>query len=144
MLDAILDLLNKRLLGNVEHVRKESPKSMKRLRLLMTRHARMLNENRAIPHVVFSDGIYTGNSERKARVAQIITTYLDRIQKIILEGQQEGEVRKDVDTQTTAVMFLGMILPGAVLWNVTEGRFDMINHVEKAWPAFARSIEAVD
>lgn len=120
---------------------KKTASAVDRLELLMTRHVRLLNENRAIPYVVFSDGIYTGHPERKAKVAQIITAYLSSIQKIILEGQQEGSICKDVDTQTTAVMFLGMILPAAVLWNVTEGRFDMINHVKKAWPGFVRNIK---
>ena len=141
VLDAILELLRKRLMGNVERVREESSEAMQRLKLLLNRHARMLSENRAIPFVVFSDGIYTGHSERKDRVAQIITGYLREIQKIIEDGCQEGSIRKDIDTHTAALMFLGMIFPAAVLRNVTEGRFDMINHVEKAWPAFARSIE---
>jgi AcrR family transcriptional regulator len=141
VLDAILDLLRQRLLGNVEKVEKKSPEAIQRLKLLLSRHVRMLNENRAIPHVVFSDGIYTGHSERKARVAQIIMTYLSRIQKIIEDGQQDGTIRKDIDAFTAAVMFLGMILPAAVLWNITEGQFDMIGHAENAWPAFVRSVE---
>ena len=142
VLDGILDLLRKRLLGNVERVRKETPAAMERLKLLLTRHAYMLNESQAIPYVVFSDAIYTGHPERKARVAQIITGYLREIQEIIEDGRQEGTIRKDIDTHTAALMFLGMIFPAAVFRNVTEGRFDMINHVEKAWPVFAGGVEA--
>ncbi len=141
LLDAILELLRKRLMTNVKRVRKETPEAIQRLKLLLTRHARMVNENQAIPYVVFSDAIYTGHPERKARVAQIITGYLREIQKIIENGRQEGTIRKDIDTHTTAVMFLGMIFPAAVLRNVTEGRFDMVNHVENAWPVFAGGIE---
>ena len=76
VLDAILELLRKRLMGNVERVREESSEAMQRLKLILNRHARMLSENRAIPFVVFSDGIYTGHSERKAMVARIIMIYL--------------------------------------------------------------------
>jgi hypothetical protein len=39
-------------------------------------------------------------------------------------------------------MFLGMILPAAVLWNVSEGGFDVIAHARNAWPAFLRCIAA--
>lgn len=63
-------------MDNMERVRKESPKAMQRLKLLLSRHARMLSENRAITYVVFSDWIYTGHPEKKARVAQIIMIYL--------------------------------------------------------------------
>lgn len=140
VLDAVLELLSNRLLGNVAQARKEAPQALHRLKSLLMRHAHMLSENRAIPHIVFSDGIYTGHPERKAKVAQIITTYLEKIQEIIDEGRQAGTVREDVDPVTASVMFLGMILPAAVLWNVSEGRFDVMAHAEKAWPAFARCI----
>jgi hypothetical protein len=37
-------------------------------------------------------------------------------------------------------MFLGMVLPTAVIRNVTGGRFDVNRYVEKAWPVFKRGI----
>jgi hypothetical protein len=52
-------------MDNMERVRKESPEAMQRLKLLLSRHVRMLSENRAIPYVVFSDWIYTGYPENK-------------------------------------------------------------------------------
>lgn len=142
VLEAVLELLRKRLLAIVAQTRKESPEAVQRLKSLMNRHARMLSENRAIPHVVFSDGIYTGHPERKAKVAQVITGYINKIMEIVKEGQEEGTIREDLVPMTVAIMFLGMILPAAVLWNVSEGRFDMIAHVENAWQAFARCIVA--
>ena len=142
VLDAVLELLRTRLLANVTDVRKETPAALPRLKSLLMRQARMLSENRAIPHVVFSDGIYTGHPERKVKVAEIITSYLGKIQKIVEEGIQDGSIRRDVVPTTASVMFLGMILPAAVLWNVSEGCFDMIAHAENAWPAFVRCIAA--
>ena len=100
----------------------------------------MISENRAIPHVVFSDGIYRGHPERKAKVASIIIAYLDNIQKIVEEGMQDRSIRQDVIPSTASVMFLGMILPAAIIWNVSGGNFDMIAHAQNAWPAFVRSI----
>ena len=133
-------LIKKRLLANVSQVGKETPDALNRLKAVLMRHTNMLNENRAIPHIVFSDGFYTGRPERKAKVAEIITSYLEKIQEIIEEGKQQGAIRKDIDPATTAILFIGMTLPAAVLWNVTEGRFDMAAHAENAWPAFVESI----
>ena len=140
VLDAVLELIRTRLLANVTQVREDTPEALPRLKSLLMRHVRMLSENRAIPHVVFSDGIYSGHPERKAKVASIIITYLVNIQKIVEEGIQDGSIRQDVIPRTASVMFLGMILPAAVLWNVSEGDFDMIAHAENAWPDFVRCI----
>jgi AcrR family transcriptional regulator len=142
VLDGVLALLEKRLLSNVRAVRRETPDAPGRLRLLLMKHAQMLIENRAIPHVVFSDGIYTGHPERKARVAQVLTSYMGQIEKIVAEGIVAGAIRADISSTTAAVMFMGMILPAAVLWNVSEGGFDVIAHARNAWSAFLRCIAA--
>jgi len=140
VVDAVLELLKYRLLNNVAEVRKETEGALDRLNSLLLRHARMLSENRAIPLVVFSDGVYVGHSERKPIVAEIMTNYLSEIQTIIEEGKREGAIREDVKPTTASVMFLGLILPAAVFWNVTEGGFDMMSHVDNVWPAFIRCI----
>lgn len=140
VLDAVLELLRSRLLENVTQVRKETSGALERLKALLMRHATMLNENRAIPHVVFSDGIYTGHPERKARVAELMMAYLGEIKAIIQEGKTQGTIHEDVIPTTASVMFLGMILPAAILWNISEGGFDVIAHAKSAWPAFVRCI----
>lgn len=140
VLEAVLGLIRQRLLDNVAHVRELTDVPLDQLRLLVMRHAALLNENRAIPSVVFSEAVYTGDPEQKAKIAGIITGYLAEIQAIIVSGQQDGSIRKDLSPATAAVLFMGMILPAAVLWNVSEGRFDITGQVTSAWPLFERSI----
>jgi AcrR family transcriptional regulator len=140
VLAGVLETVKTRLLKNVVEVRRETPDAVERLRLLMMRHVHMLNNNRAVPYIVFSDGIYTGDRSLKTKVVHTITTYLNEVQKIFEEGVHAGILRQDVAPATAAVMFLGVILPAAVLSNLTRGGFDMIGHVENAWSLFARSI----
>lgn len=142
VLDAVLDLIRQRLLDNVAHVRQETFVPLQQLKLLFTRHTAMLSENQAIPHVMFSDAVYNGQPDRRARVANIMTSYLKEIETIIESGRKNGSIRKDVVPATAAIMFLGMIMPAAVLWNLSEAKFDMAAHVKTAWPAYERSIAA--
>jgi hypothetical protein len=39
-------------------------------------------------------------------------------------------------------MFLGMVLPTAVIRNLSGGKFDANRYVEMAWPVFKRGITA--
>jgi AcrR family transcriptional regulator len=142
VLDAILDQLRLKLLGNVAAVRKETNLATERLKQLMKRHVRLLAENHVIPQIVFSDSIYAGYPERKAKVKGIVAGYLGEVQKIVAEGQKDGTIRAGIPPETVSVMFLGMVLPTAVLRNVTAGRFDVNRYVEKAWPVFERGITA--
>jgi AcrR family transcriptional regulator len=140
VIDAVLDLIRQRLLDNVVHVREQTDVPLEQLRLLLIRHAFLLDENRAIPSVVFSEAVYTGAPERKSRVTSIITDYLKEIQAIIALGQQDGSIHKKIEPATAAVLFMGMILPAAILSNISEGLFDITAHVKNVWPAFVRSV----
>ena len=72
ILAAVLDLLEKRLLANVEAARQESFDPLERLHSLLIRHIRFIRDGRAIPHIVFSGELHSGHPERRARVQQII------------------------------------------------------------------------
>lgn len=140
VLDAILDQLRSKLLDNVVTVRQETNQATERLKRLMQRHVSLLAENHVIPQIVFSDSIYAGHTERKAKVKGIVASYLAEVQKIVAEGQKDGTILSGISPETVSVMFLGMVLPTAVIRNVTGGRFDVNRYVERAWPVFKRGI----
>lgn len=140
VLDAVLDLLERRLAENVAVAREAAPDALGQLQSLLTRHVRLVAENLAIPQVVFSDGVYAGDPARKERVRAILCGYMGEVQEMVRAGQREGTIRRDLNPQTAAVMFLGMVMPAAVLWSLSGGAFDVAAHVENAWPPFRRSI----
>jgi len=142
VLDAILEYMENRVLGNVFRAREEAKESTERLRMLLMNHVQMLDKIRAVPYILFSDGMFAGHPERKERIVKIMTSYLDQIQRIIREGKKDGSIRKDLDPLTASVMFLGMIVPGAIFQNLSSDGFDLVSHVGKAWPAFLEHISA--
>jgi AcrR family transcriptional regulator len=141
VLDATLEHLGQRLLSNVGLAAEETEDPVERLRRLLSRHVRLIRENQAIPRVIFSEGIYGDRPERKARVHGIITRYIDHIAGFVLDGQRAGRIRRDLDPHVTAVTFLGLILPAAVLWHLSDGGFDVTRQSERAWKIFRAGIE---
>jgi AcrR family transcriptional regulator len=142
VLDAILDQLRTKLLGNVAAVRKETNKATERLKHLMKRHVRLLAENHVIPQILFADSFYAGHPDRKNKVKGIVADYLGAVQKIVAEGQKDGTIVAGIEPETVSIMFLGMVLPTAVIRNVAGGRLDVDRYVDRAWPLFARGISA--
>ncbi|MBW2017868.1 MAG: TetR/AcrR family transcriptional regulator [Deltaproteobacteria bacterium] len=140
LLSATLDLIGKRLLSNVESVRRETPDALERLRVLLMREIRLLLENQAIPHVIFSESIFTDSVDRKDRVRAVITGYFQEVEKIVREGQREGRLRADVDPLTVVLMFKGMVLPAIVLWKVTRGNVDLVRQAEAEWELFSAAV----
>ncbi len=142
LLDRILDFIQERLLTNIRITCEETLDPMERLRGILKRHVEMLRENRAIPRIIFTEDVFNGNPNRKTKVYGIINEYLGALNEIIRDGQQKGQIRSDLDSETIALMFLGMIQPGAILWFLSDGKFDISEHSEKNWNVFREAIRA--
>ena len=141
IIDAVLDLIFTRLLGNVAKVCREVSHPFERLKLILVRHVGLILESHAIPRIIFSEEVYSGNSGRKAKLNREIEAYLTKISEIVRQGQLENHIRNDVDPGTISVMFLGIIQPAAILWHISDESFDVAKHAEKAWRIFKEFLE---
>jgi AcrR family transcriptional regulator len=141
VIEAVLRLVRDRLLDNVRAVSAEAADPLDRLHRLLIRHITLLRDHQAIPRIVFSEEIYSGRPRRRARMYKGITAYLDRVAVIVRQGQARRAIRSDLDPPTVAVMFLGLIQPASILWRMSDGRFDVTRHTERAWKVFRGAIE---
>lgn len=140
VLDLVLDQIRQRLLDNVEAVQAETADPVEALRQLLFRHIKLIRESEAIPMLVFSDQVYSGRPERKARMQKIIQDYLEKVGEVVQRGQKAKHLRAELAPSVVAVMFLGLVQPAAILWHLSEGAFDVTKHTEKAWQVFQRAI----
>jgi AcrR family transcriptional regulator len=142
VLEAVLDLISRRLLENVQAVRQESADPLECLHRLLSRHVQLICDNVAIPRVIFSEEIFSGYPRRRRRVYQIIQGYLKKVQELIREGQLQGRIRPDLAPDTGSVMFLGLVQPAAILGLMSNGAFDVAGHAEEAWRLFSGMLQA--
>jgi AcrR family transcriptional regulator len=142
MLNAVLELVRDRLHDNVRAVTTETPDALERLRRLLGLHASLLAKQPGILRVVFSEEVYAGSAARRTKVFRTVKAYLKGIEDIIRQGQAANTVKRDLDPATTALMFLGLIQPAAILSHMSGGEVDVARHVEQAWPVFAGAIRA--
>jgi AcrR family transcriptional regulator len=142
LLDAVLEMIRERLDANVVQASQDATDALQVLRRLVMAHVRLIRENEGILSVVFSDDVQNGRPERKARVHSIIQGYLKKVAQIVSRGQRQGHIRPDVDPGTVSVMFLGLVQPPALLWHLSEGRFDVTQFVERAWNLLSETLRA--
>jgi hypothetical protein len=63
------------------------------------------------------------------------------VAEIVSDGQRDGQIRPNVDPDTVAVMFLGLIQPAAILWHLSNGGFDVTRQAEKAWDVLSYALK---
>ena len=138
MLDAAVGIIQSKLLDNVQTVCARNTHAVERLHDLLQQHVRLIKQSRGIPQVIFSPDFYLNHPKRRARVFDGIRQYLAAVADMIREGQAAGTIRSGLDAETAAVLFLGLVQPSAMLWNLSSGKFNVARHAEKAWPLFVQ------
>lgn len=136
ILDVALDLISERLLGNVQAVRVEVSDPLDRLHRLLLRHLELIRSNAGIPRIVLSEEIFAGQPRRRLKVHRMISSYLSEVAILVREAQAAGQARPDILPDAAAIMFLGLIQPAAVLWIMSDAKFDLDRHAEHAWQLF--------
>lgn len=142
VLDAVLDLVRDMLMKNVAAIYEETNDPVERLKRLLMRHINMIKKNKGIPRIIFTEDLYKTKPERKQKVYDNLKSYLTKVSEIIRQGQEEGQIRKDVEPMTLSVMFLGLIQPSAIMWHLSDGEFDAEKQAKKAWQVFESEIRA--
>jgi AcrR family transcriptional regulator len=128
------------LMYNVQSVRQNSSVALERLHLLTQRHIAMIKEFQAIPRIVFSDEINDSSPFRRSSVYAIVQAYLNEVAALVRQGQQDGQIKPELDPETVAVFYLGIVQPPIILWYLSSGSFDAVRHTEKAWAIFKKAI----
>lgn len=143
LLEAVFELVGERLMGMVEGARGCRATPLLQLHEIFIRHTKLLVNQRAAPYLVFSGILREGHPGHGTALYRALAGYLTALGELVEEGQRAGEIRGDVNPQTTAILFLGMLLPTAVIYHLADGGYDMGVHVAAAWPQFVRGV-AVD
>lgn len=141
LLDATLELIQEKLMSNVEAVLEQSDDALEQLRRLLMLHAAMIRDNRGIPQIMFSRDFYADRPDRRSRVYRGIRDYLGEVAGIIRRGRKAGQIGRQVDAGVASVVFLGLIQPSAVLWHMSGGEFNAMRQARRAWPLFLKAIQ---
>lgn len=140
LIDAALDLIGDRLAGNVGTVCGEADDPVECLRRLAERHLQLIRLSQGIPRVAFSDDVYLGRPDRKVKVYGFVRRYLDSVADLVRRGQASGRLRPELNPDTVAVLFLGLVQPLGILWHLSDGTFDATTRLGDAWRIFASDV----
>lgn len=136
IMSAILEHIRMRLYENLEKVRQTTDNAVERLHEMLSRHVGLIRKEQGIPRIIFSDELWGQKKERRQRLYRIVSGYLAEIEDIVKDGQNQGHIRSDLDSRVVARLFFGIVQPAALLWHMSEGKFDLDNHISSVWPVF--------
>jgi len=133
IVDAALEYVARRARQYLLRICEQVPNALDRLERLLMLHVKMVRELQALPRIMFSEEMYGESSRRKKERYQL--------EEIVRQGQQAGQIRRDLDAGTVAVMLWGLLPPAVILWHVSDGRFDVTKHMQRVWQIVRRALQ---
>lgn len=78
-----------------------------KINFLFSRMLELFSETPSMVSVIFSEEIFKNELVLKTKIVEILNLHAQTIENIILKGQEEQNVRTDIDAKTLALIAMG-------------------------------------
>ncbi len=100
---------------------KDSPESaIHKIELMFTKIIQIFYEEPSHISVVFSEEIFKNDKKLQNKIVDIMNSKVTTIADILSEGQNNGEIRKDIDNKTLAMIVVGSLRFMVKKWDLTN------------------------
>jgi AcrR family transcriptional regulator len=99
--------------------------SIQQIEHLFSRHFSKFSENPTLVSVIFSEEIFRSEPALIEKIAEVINRNSQILRKIIVRGQDRGEIRKDLDAGHIAIIIMGALRLFVKQWQFSEYSFNL-------------------
>ncbi len=121
--DIILEIINKyvsRCSKSADEAVKKGRNAREKLEILLKEHIKVLEETRGAVPILCFELSRSENKQFSAILKDFVENYTEKISKIIMDGQEKGCIRKDIDPEETSLFFVGSIQAKVFAYTLLE------------------------
>lgn len=139
---AAMRWVREQLMKVVEKAARGAVDPLDALERMFFAHLAFIGKHPAIPRLVFFDQLQRKNPELKRLIQEIMTGYEARIATLLAEAKNAGLVRADLDENSAATLFIGMI-QGLVIQSSIFGNTRSIKEqAQQVFPIYLAGVRA--
>lgn len=139
---AAMGWIRERLTGVLGAAAQGTGSPLDALERMFFAHVDFIDRHPAIPRMVFSGQMLHDNPKLKALVQEIVSGYEARLVVLLCEAREAGLVRADLDEQSAAILFIGMIQGLVVQITIFGARRSLTEEARKVFPVYLAGIKA--
>jgi len=117
---SVMEWVTDRLLARIDAAARGIESPLQALRAMFMTHVDFVVEHPGVPRMMFGQLQNAGATPAKRMAQTLIQRYAERISARLEEGKASGEITQEVDTNASAVLFVGM-LQGLVMQSLLSG-----------------------
>jgi AcrR family transcriptional regulator len=133
------EYVRSRIRENMEAAAAGSSSPIEMLRHFFSLQVTLMEKNRGIPRFLFSDELHVQKKLRET-IIKTMHGFSLRLASFIQEGQHSKSIRNDLDSRTTALMFIGLVQGLTFRWSLSDFSFSLTREGKKLWKNFETCI----
>ncbi len=118
----------------------EAP-AMEKISFMFTKMLELFSETPSMVSVIFSEEIFKNEEVLKWIIVEILNLHSETIESIISKGQQENNVRKDIDEKSLALIAMGSFRLLVKRWDINNHNFNLSIEGKKLITVISKVLE---
>jgi AcrR family transcriptional regulator len=102
-----------------------------KISFMFSRMIETFSEEPSMVSVIFSEEIFKNEEVLKNKIIEIVNLHAQTIESIILKGQQEKNVREDIDEKSLALLAMGSLRLLVKKWDLQNHSFNLTTEGNK-------------
>ncbi len=99
--------------------------AIEKIRFMFSKMLSLFSENPSMVSVIFSEEIFKNEELLKLKITEVLNLHASTIEQIIAKGQEEGNVRKDIEVKTLALIIMGSLRLLVKRWDLNNHNFNL-------------------
>lgn len=129
-----------RLMSVLEKAASEANSPIDAIERMFFAHINFIGKHPAIPRVLFSEMLRKKNSKLRELIQTIISGYESKIATLLETAKTQGMVSSELDSQSAAVLYIGMIQGLVLQVSIFGGKRTLLDEARKAFPIYLHGI----
>ena len=141
ILSFMIERIEEDLTGDLKRVNGSHNTPLEILEALLRNHVSAIEQRRGTSFQVIAEIISLGDKKLNRQVSAVLDSYTSRIREILEDGIQSGELRKDIDPETTATLIAATLQGLVNKWALANYSYNLEQEYLSVWGMLLRVIE---
>ncbi len=138
---AVMQWIRDRLMKVLDRAAADATDPLNAIERMFFAHITFISKHPAIPRLMFSELLHKKNSKLRQLIQGIVSGYEARIADLLEEAKSQSLVSGDLDSQSAAVLYIGMIQGLVMQSSIFGGKRSLQQQAENIFPILLHGIK---
>ena len=132
----LIDDIERTLLDTVDRAASEKSEPLESLENVLKAHLSYVEQRRGVSLIVISETLRLADKSLGKRMFEVVNRYLSRIEELLVQGVERGQISQEIDLSTAALTFFAIIHTTVTLWALSNSAFSLAQRHKPLWDSY--------